>query len=285
MSVQTRPLPARASDVPPTIAVTPARRPGRRSLPDGVGTWAQGAAGVLTLAVVWEVSVRTGLLTSSAVPSLSSTLADLFALLLVPGFWVTLGYTLTSAALGLLLALAVAVPFGLALAESAWLRRILGVTVDAVRPIPPIVLLPIAILTLGGGLDLKLVLILQGALWPLLIQTVYGIRTIDPVLLDVARSFRLTIWRRLLQVRLPAAAPIVFSGLRLAASIAFGVSIMTELVGGERGLGSILSIAQSGNNIERVYAITIVTGLVGLLISWAFGRLQHRLVPWQRVGR
>ncbi len=286
MTVQTRIPPlnhtAIGSESTPE-AVAPRRE--ARPRPDRRRNWALGSVGILTLAAVWEISVRTGLLASSAVPALSSTLADLVALLLVPGFWVTLGYTLTSAGLGLLLALAVAVPFGLALAESAWLRRIFSVTVDAVRPVPPIVLLPIAILTLGGGLDLKLVLILQGALWPLLIQTVYGIRTIDPVLLDVSRSFRLVTWRRLLQVRLPAAAPIVFSGLRLAASIAFGVSIMTELVGGERGLGSILSIAQSGNNIERVYAITIVTGLVGLLISWVFSWLQHRLVPWQRVGR
>lgn len=241
--------------------------------------------GITVVGLAWELSVRTGLLSSDVVPTLSATLVDTAQLLTLPGFWTTLGQTLTSAGLGLILAFAIAIPFGLALAESAWLRRLCTASIDAIRPIPPIVLLPIAILLLGGGLDFKLALILQGALWPLLIQTSYGIRSIDPVILDVSRSFRIDPLRRLFLLRIPAAAPVILSGLRLAASVAFGVSVMTELVGGERGLGSILSVAQSGNNVLRVYSITIVTGLVGLAIAAIFSRLHHWLLPWERVGR
>jgi len=241
--------------------------------------------GITAVGLLWELSVRTGLLNSDVVPPLSATLVDTAQLLALPGFWATVGQTLASAGLGLLLAFAIAIPFGLALAESAWLRRLCTASIDAIRPIPPIVLLPIAILLLGGGLDFKLSLILQGALWPLLIQTSYGIRSIDPVIMDVSRSFRIDPLRRLFLLRIPAAAPVILSGLRLAASIAFGVSVMTELVGGERGLGSILSVAQSGNNVLRVYSITIVTGLVGLVIAAIFGRLHHGLLPWERVGR
>ncbi|MGC3995006.1 MAG: ABC transporter permease subunit [Propionicimonas sp.] len=262
-----------------------ARRARVASASGGLRTGLLGLIGILGAGALWELTVRAGLLGTSAVPTLSATLADMVTLLALPGFWVTLGHTLGSAGLGLLLALLIAVPFGLALAESAWLRRIFGATIDAVRPIPPIVVLPIAILVIGGGLGFKLALVLQGALWPLLIQTSYGIRAVDPMVLDMARSFRIDPVRRLFLIRIPAAAPVILSGLRLAASITFGVSIMTELVGGERGLGSILAVAQSGNNIERVYAITIVTGLVGLLISWVFGRLQHVLLPWERAGR
>lgn len=236
--------------------------------------------GIVTLAVIWEVSVRLELVNPSAVPTLGATLADLVNLVSLPGFWVTLGYTLRSAFVGLALAILIALPLGVAIASSQWLQRITSATIDAVRPVPPIVLLPVALLIIGGGLGFKTVLVLQGALWALLLQTAYGVRSMDPVVTDVTNSFRIDPVRKLFLVRLPAAAPVIFSGIRLAASTAFGVSVMSELVGGERGLGQILAVAQSANNIDRVYSITIVTGLVGLAIAWGFGKLQQRIVVW-----
>jgi ABC-type nitrate/sulfonate/bicarbonate transport system permease component len=239
-----------------------------------------GAAGLLLMALVWEGCSRSGVVNQAVVPPPSATIGDLADLLTLPGFWVTFGYTLRSTALGLLIAMAVALPLGIALAGSAWLRRFLGATIDAVRPIPPVVVLPLALLVMGGGVGFKLALVLQGALWPLLLQTIYGVRSIDPVVLDVARSFQVDPLRKLFLVRIPAAAPVVLGGVQLSASIAFGVSVMSELIGGGRGLGSILAIAQSGDNVQRVYAITIFTGLVGLLIAWSTGRLRRLLAPW-----
>lgn len=236
--------------------------------------------GIATIAVLWELSVRLELVNPAAVPTLGATIVDLIGLLSLPGFWVTLGYTLRSAFVGLALAIVIALPFGVAIASSEWLQRITSATIDAIRPVPPIVLLPIALLVIGGGLGFKTILILQGALWALLLQTAYGVRSMDPVVVDVTNSYRIDPVRKLFLVRIPAAAPVIFSGIRLAASTAFGVSVMSELVGGERGLGGILAVAQSANNVERVYSITIVTGLVGLLIAWGFGKLQQRLVVW-----
>ena len=244
-----------------------------------------GTAGIVALGAVWQTAVGLRILNPEIVPGVGATLAELVRLVGLPGFYVTLGQTLLSAGVGLVLALVIAVPVGLALASSAWLRRLLNATIDALRPIPPIVLLPLAILAIGGGLGFKVTLVLQGALWPLLLQTSYGLRAVDPLQTDVAASFRIDPLRRLFLFRIPAAAPVIFSGLRLAASTAFGVSGMTELVGGERGLGSILAIAQSGNNVPRVYAITIITGLVGLAIAFFFGRLERLLLPWQEATR
>ncbi|MDK9646797.1 ABC transporter permease [Propionibacterium freudenreichii] len=244
-----------------------------------------GTAGIVALGAVWQTAVGLRILNPEIVPGVGATLAELVRLVGLPGFYVTLGQTLLSAGVGLVLALVIAVPVGLALASSAWLRRLLNATIDALRPIPPIVLLPLAILAIGGGLGFKVTLVLQGALWPLLLQTSYGLRAVDPLQTDVAASFRIDPLRRLFLFRIPAAAPVIFSGLRLAASTAFGVSVMTELVGGERGLGSILAIAQSGNNVPRVYAITIITGLVGLAIAFFFGRLERLLLPWQEATR
>lgn len=248
------------------------------------GTVALGAAGLVLFGVGWEVLSRSSLVNAAVLPPPTSTFGELFHLLGLPGFWVTFGFTMRSTVVGLVLAILVAIPVGVALASSVWLRRFVDATVDALRPIPPAVLLPIALLVLSGGLAFKLALVLQGALWPLLAQTVYGVRAIDPVLLDVSRSFQIDPLRRLVLIRIPAAAPVILSGIQLAATTAFSVSVMSELIGGERGLGSILAIAQSGDNVVRVYAITIFTGLVGLVIAYGTGRLRQAMAPWDKAA-
>ena len=155
---------------------------------------------------------------------------------------------------------------------------------EALRPIPPIVILPLALLVLSGGVGFKVLLIAQGALWPLLIQTSYGVRDVDAVVLDTARSFRLGPVRRILFVRIPAALPIVATALRLAAATAFAVSLATELVGGAPGLGQLLVVATSGNNLPQVYALTLAAGLFGLLVAGLFGAVQRPLLRWQSVA-
>jgi ABC-type nitrate/sulfonate/bicarbonate transport system permease component len=211
-------------------------------------------------------------------------LADLGGLVATGSFWVALADTLRSTFVGLLIAVAVALPLGVALGTTRWLRWLLDWTIDAARTVPPIVILPIALLVFTGGLDFKVVLVLQGSLWSLTIQTEYGARRLDPVAVDTAKAYRIGAVRRLLVFRIPAAGPVILSGLRLAASAAFGISILSELLGGEPGLGSILAVAQSANSPVRVYSVTIAAGVTGLLIAWLFGRLQRLALPWARKG-
>ncbi|HMR49964.1 MAG TPA: ABC transporter permease subunit [Arachnia sp.] len=255
-----------------------ARRAGRRP-----SRFPLGAAGLLALGILWESLTRLGL-ASTAIPPLSATLVDLFTLVRLTSFWQALGLTLGSAALGFLLAAVLAIPLGVLLASKWWAARAAGVLVESFRPVPPIVILPLALLLLGGGLSFKLALILQGVFWVLLIQTIYGVRGVDPVLLDTADTFRIRGWRRLLLVRVPAAAPVIASSILLAATSAFGVSIVSELIGGERGLGQLLAVAQSGNNVVRVYAVTIAIGLVGLVVAAACRWLEHEILAWHGGG-
>lgn len=191
-----------------------------------------------------------------------------------------LGYTLESTFGGLAIALVVALPLAVLLADHKWLRRAVMPTVEALRPVPPIVVLPIALLLIGSGVAFPVVLVLQGVLWALLVQATYGVASVDPVVVETARSFRLDRARALLLVKIPAAAPVVLSGLRFAAGAAFSVSIMTELVSGVHGLGSMLAVAQSGNDVPRVYSVSLLTGLIGVVIAFLFGRVQRRLAPW-----
>jgi ABC-type nitrate/sulfonate/bicarbonate transport system permease component len=235
------------------------------------------ALGIAGAAAFWEAATRSGLVATTDVPTLSSTITALGELVGSAPFWTAAGDTLRSWALGLLASAAIAIPLGLAVGanERAW--RFVRIPVEALRPIPPIVILPLALLILQGGIEFKVLLIMQGALWPLLIQTSYGVRDIDAIVLDTARSYRLGWWRRVVFVRLPAALPIVASALKLAAAAAFAVSLVTELVGGAAGLGQLLVVAASANDLPRVYALTLVAGLFGLFVAASFGALQYRV--------
>ncbi|GAA3098125.1 ABC transporter permease [Streptosporangium carneum] len=232
-------------------------------------------AGVAAFAALWETAARTGVLPASVVPPLSRTAARLGTLLAEPRFWSAAADTALAWAAGLAVSVLLAVPAGVLIGSSERAYRFFRVPIEALRPVPPIVVLPLALLLIGGGLQFKVVLIAQGAAWPLLMQTLYGVRTTEPLLLETARSYRLDPLRRLVLIRLASAAPLVATGLRLAAATAFGVCLVTELVGGATGLGTLLVLAQSGDDLVGVYAVTLVAGVAGLAIAAVFGRIEH----------
>ncbi|MEU4562908.1 ABC transporter permease subunit [Actinoplanes sp. NPDC023936] len=233
--------------------------------------------GVAGAAGLWEAATRSRLVSPTDVPTLSSTLAVVAELLGSATFWAGAGDTVRSWALGLLVSAAIAIPLGYAAGASRWVWQFVRIPVEALRPIPPIVILPLALLVLRGGSPFTILLIMQGTLWPLLIQTTYGVRTIDAVVLDTARSYRLGWWRRVIFVRLPAALPIVTNALKLAAATAFAVALVAELVGGAPGLGQLLVVAINGNDLPRAYALAVVAGVFGMLLAAVFTLLQRRV--------
>jgi ABC-type nitrate/sulfonate/bicarbonate transport system permease component len=233
--------------------------------------------GIAGAAGLWEAATRSGFVATSDVPTLSSTLTAFGGLLGSAAFWTAAGDTVRSWAAGLVFSVVVGIPLGLAIGASDRAWRFVRIPVEALRPIPPVVILPLALLVLQGGIEFKVLLIAQGALWPLLIQTSYGVRDIDAVVLDTARSYRLGWWRRVALVRLPAALPIVTSALTFAATTAFAVALATELIGGAPGMGQLLVLAAAGNDLPRAYALILVAGLFGLVVAAGFGALQRRV--------
>jgi ABC-type nitrate/sulfonate/bicarbonate transport system permease component len=254
--------------------------PGSSARAAASGIW-PAATFLLVLAVAWEAAPRLGLVSPSSVPTLSAVLGDLVRVIADPAVWRALALTVRTWVFGLVVGAALAIPLGVVLGLRHGVYEVVRVPLEAIRPIPPIVILPLALLVLGGGVAYQVVLVVQGAMWPLLIQTAYAVRHVDATVLDTARSFRLGRRRTLLWVRLPAAAPAVVTGLRLAAATAFAVTVVTELVGGARGVGALMMIAQSGGDVVRVYALTVLIGILGLAITAGFARLERRLLVWQ----
>lgn len=237
-------------------------------------------AGVAAVLTTWALASATGALPGTVLPSPGTTLAELGTLPSDDLFAPALLDTLRSWAYGFATSIAIAVPLGVALGTSPFAYRLVRIPIEAMRPVPPVVVLPLALLVLGGGELFKVALIAQGAVWPLLIQTVYAVRTTDTVVLDTARSFRLGRVRTLLQVRVPAAAPALATAARLAAATCFAVCVVSELVGGARGLGNLLVTASSADDVPRVLALTVVVGVLGLVLAGAGTLAERRLLTW-----
>lgn len=246
---------------------------------------AVGLSGFVVVLLVWELLSRTDVLPSRYFPPASSVLARVGQLVITPALWKVVGLTLESWALGLGIAVAIAVPVGVVLGSSDRIYGLFRVVIEVLRPIPPVVLIPLALLILGATLQMKLLLIVYGAVWPLLMQTIYGVRSVDPHTLEMARAYRLRPIQRFVQVRLAGATPYIATGIRISATLALIVSVVAELVGGAPGLGNDILLAQSSGANTLMYALIVVAGLVGVVIVMVFQRLERSILFWHPSQR
>ncbi len=253
----------------------------RPRVPDAALPW----LGVLTVLVAVELVVRAGLISSDYFPPPTKTFAALARLLGDSAYWTAILHTLEGYALGLAIAIAIAIPAGLALGFSEVLYHALRPVVEFLRPVPSVALVPLAILVYGTGLQSKVFLVAFASLWPLLIQTIYGARDIDPLQLETARSFRIRRGDRILRVTLMGAVPYIATGLRIASATALILAITAELIIGSEGLGRSINIARQGGAVDEMYALIVTTGLLGWLLNSLFAAGERRVLHWHPSHR
>jgi len=237
--------------------------------------------GVGAVLAIWQIASTTGTLNAEAAPPPASALSALGHLVRTGSFWAGAGDTMRAWALGVAVTIVIGVPLGVMLGARPRLWRWCRPTIEAIRPIPPVVVLPLAILILGTGFSFTAVLIAQGAVWPLLIMTRYGVTSVPDVTIETVRIYRIDLMRRIVFVRLGQAVPLLGSGLRIAAGTAFAIAIMAGLVAGGPGLGQNLTLASQANDLPLTFALTIAVGLFGLVILLGFGALERRVTRWR----
>lgn len=272
-----------ATPVPSAPArVRPAPVRGRRRGPANTpsGRFILGAAAVVVAFAAWEVLSRTGAIPAGAIPPASAVLAEFAAQVVLPGFWASLWDTVSVALLGLVLIVAVASPLALLIglvrpfAESTWFL------VEFLKPIPPVALIPLGLLLWGPSPGMKLFLIVLGAIWPLLTQLVYGVKEVNGVATDMARSYRLGWWLTTSRLVGPSILPFALTGLRISAAIAIIIAVVTEMIGGAAGLGQDIVVAQSAGALAEMYALILTAGLLGLALNAAFRAAEKPLLFW-----
>jgi len=181
------------------------------------------------------------------------------------------------------IALIAGVAIGSAIGLNGTLRALLEPTLEFFRAIPPPVLVPVIALFAGyTGWTAKIVTIALGCLWPILLNAVEGVRALDEVLIDTARSYRLRRRTRLLQVVLRGSSPQVAAGARQALSIGVILMVVSELFGANRGLGASIVQFQRSFAIPQMWTGIILLGLIGFLLSVVFRVVEHRSLAWYR---
>jgi ABC-type nitrate/sulfonate/bicarbonate transport system permease component len=247
--------------------------------------WAPPLIAIACALALWELLVRTGLLSETSFPAMTDTVAELVKQLGTGDFWSAVLHTLQGWALGLGLAILLAVPTGILVGSSALLYRAVRVPVEFLRPIPSVALIPLAVLVYGTGLESKVFLAVFASFWPLFVQTLYGVQDVDPVVTDTARSYGLGRFEILWRIRLPSAVPYIATGVRISSAVALILSVTAELVIGSAGLGRSISVAQSGGALTLMYALIIATGMLGWALNVLATRGERRVLHWHPSQR
>ena len=185
--------------------------------------------------------------------------------------------TLASSLAGLAIGGVIGLACGMALGLSQPLNRLMEVTIETLRPIPSIALLPIALIALGFGYRMEILVVAFACLWPMLILSRAAVGGVEPRLLEVSRALRLTPWDRVAKIVVPAAMPRIFVGFRLAAGIALIVAVTVEIAINPIGLGAGIMAAQQGLRGDLMLAYLIWIGAIGFLLNAGLLFAQHRL--------
>ncbi|HEV8674642.1 MAG TPA: ABC transporter permease [Methylomirabilota bacterium] len=251
--------------------------------------WTRAVAGLRRVAlpaaglIGWELIARSGLLSPIIFPSLARIGRELAWLVVRPDALQDVGLSLYRALGGFALAAVVGVAIGVAMGRWPWLGRLLDPFLSGTYPIPKIALLPIFIFLFGIGSLSKVLLVFLECLYPVVINAAAGARAVNRVLvwsaLNMGASRRRILWR----VVVPAAAPYVFAGFRVALPIALIVVVITEMISSADGLGYLVIYSLSSLQTDRMLAAVVVIALLGLVLDRLLGWLRDRLVFWERL--
>ena len=244
--------------------------------------WLLGALGCLLFLTVWEIVPRLipGINLNMFPPP--SRVVGVFADMTwgTGEIWPHVGASLQRALGGFLLGSTLGVVAGVLTGHFTALRHLSDPVLHALRAIPSIAIVPLAIVWFGLGDLSKVMLIAWGAFFPVWINTFFGVRDIAPAYLRSAASLGAGRTAIALQVALPAALPFVFAGLRQATSVSFVVLVAAELVGSEKGLGYLISFAHLVFRVDIMFVGLIYLGALGFVADQLFAWLLHRVFPW-----
>lgn len=188
-------------------------------------------------------------------------------------------------AIGVLASIAVGVVAGTLIGSTPWLRALLEPMLEFFRAIPPVVLVPVLMLLLGIDDSMKLAVIVSGSVWPVLLNTIEGVRAMDPVLTDTSRSYRI---RGALAYRffiLPAASPQIMAGVRLCLSIGLILMVISEMFAASSGLGYQIVYFQRQYMIPEMWSGILLLGMVGVVVAVLFQLAEKRVLHWYHGSR
>jgi ABC-type nitrate/sulfonate/bicarbonate transport system permease component len=246
----------------------------------GTPAWLRGLGGLAGFALLLELAPRLGLVSPNYLPPFSEIMVALFHELMSRTFWTALRDTMSAWALGLVISLIAGVVVGIVIGSSTLLRTLTYSTVEFLRPIPSVALIPLAVLLFGTKIESTLILVVYASFWQVLIQVLYGVQDVDPVARETARSYGLGTWAQIRYLVWPTMLPYLMTGVRLAAAVALILAITSEIAIDTQGLGREISQTESGGAVAIMYAYVIVTGIIGVIVNLGARALERRVLSW-----
>jgi NitT/TauT family transport system permease protein len=247
----------------------------------GLGLLAQRVLAVALLLGIWQAVVAAGLL-PSMVPAVGAVGAAVAASVVSPAFWQALGGTLLAALAGWLIATVVGIVLGLLIGSVRFLDRSTAILIDFGRSFPVLALMPVVIMLLGSNTRMEIVVVALSALWPILIQTIYGARRQEAAVADTVAVFRIPPLLRFRRVLLPGALPFIATGVRISSAISILVAVGVEVISQAPGIGRQITLMQQNASWDLAFADLLFTGFVGWTFAVILQKVEARALTWKR---
>lgn len=232
--------------------------------------------------IVWEAIARSGLLYGPYFPPITGIFLTLGRLLVSVDYLYHVLSTISKLLLGIIIASVLGTGLGMIFGSNPKLLGVFRPLIEFMRPIPAVALIPIAILFFGIGMLMKSVVIVYASIWPILINTIDGVRRVDEVLIQTGKLYGLTKWESLCQIVFPASKPYIISGIKISSAICLILVITTEMVGGSNGLGFFILYAERSFQIEEMYAGIMTIALIGYIVSIIFRSIENNHLSWHK---
>lgn len=231
--------------------------------------------------VAWKLAADAKLVNPLWFPGPDRSFATLGEWISTGALWSPLGSTVWRMFAGWLLACAAGITLGAAIASSALARRLLQPTAEFLRPLPASAILPPAILVLGFSNAMIVFVVAFGCVWPVLLGAMHGFGALDPRLVEVSRLLNLDPWQRAWKFQLPNALPHIFAGMRVSIAIALIVTVASEMLSSQPGIGYLMLVAARAFRSTDIFAGIIVLGVLGFLINYGTQKLEDWLLRWR----
>lgn len=241
-----------------------------------------GLAILAALMLLWEICSRSSANLQSYFPPPSAVFAALAQLSLARELFGHLLNTLARFLGGYLSAAAIAVALGVVLGYSRFAYSLFEVLIELLRPMPSVAIIPVAILLLGIGNAMMVAVTAYACAWPILLNTIDGVRNIDRVLVHTARTFGLSQRKAIMKVIRPAASPQIVTELRISLAITLILVVISEMVGSTDGIGYFILDAQRRLKVDRMYAGMLSLALLGYLLNQVFVVSTNFFLSWHR---
>ncbi len=231
--------------------------------------------------LIWELLPSTGVIDSRSLPPFSDVMQGLLSLIVSGELAKHALASFHRTLLGFFIAVAIAIPLGIFMGWFKRLEKIVDPLMQICRNTATLALYPVFILVFGLGELSKVGIIFWGSIWPILINTIEGVKTVDPLLIKAARSMAMSRFGLFLHVILPAAVPSIITGLRISATRSIIILVAAEMLGASAGLGFLIFDAQHKYEVEKMYAGIVVLIMLGMSVNYLIVRLEQYLTRWK----